>query len=444
MSLESKVIWSEGMFLNPQHFQQQERYFERYVDGRISTAGAYLWGFFDCEIDQQLLKLGKISLSHGRGVFPDGTPFNFPDIDEPPPVIDLPENIHNSLLYLALPVRRLGAVDVLPQEGAQGLARYYPKEHKVRDNSIDSGDDHAVQIGKLRLRVLLETDDLSGYTCIGIARIAETRQDKNILLDDKYIPTVLDCQAVPRLNGFIVELAGMLRHRAEAIAGRLADTRRGGTAEVTDYMLLQTLNRLEPIMVHLAKVQGLHPVELFKECMGAIGELATFNTKNHRPPELPVYLHDNLQAGFEIVFAHLRQLLATIYEQTAISIGLEDKGYGIRVADKYDKSLINSATFILVVRADIAEEALRSRLPQQMKIGPVENIRQLINSALNGILIKALPVAPRQIPFRAGHVYFELEQRGEIWRYMSTSGGFAMHVGGDFPGLEMEFWAIRR
>ena len=85
------------------------------------------------------------------------------------------------------------------------------------------------------------------------------------------------------------------------------------------------------------------------------------------------------------MFAHLRQLLATIYEQTAISIGLEDKGYGIRVADKYDKSLIASATFILVVRADIAEETLRSRLPQQMKIGPVENIRQLINSALNGV-----------------------------------------------------------
>ena len=47
-------------------------------------------------------------------------------------------------------------------------------------------------------------------------------------------------------------------------------------------MLLQTLNRLEPIMVHLAKVQGLHPVELFKECMGAIGELATLIPKS--PP----------------------------------------------------------------------------------------------------------------------------------------------------------------
>jgi type VI secretion system protein ImpJ len=444
MSLESKVIWSEGMFLNPQHFQQQERYLERYADARSRAAGAYLWGFFDYELDQQLLKLGKISFLSGRGIFPDGTPFNFPEIDEPPPVIDLPENLHNRLLYIGVPVRRLGAVDVLPQEGAQGLARYYPKEQDVRDSSLESGDNHNLQVGKLRLRVLLDTDDLSGYACIGVAKILETRQDKDILLDDKYIATVMDCRAAPRLQGFMVELAGMLRHRAEAIAGRLADTRRGGTAEVSDYMLLQMLNRLEPTLVHLSRLQGVHPVALFKECVGAVGELATFNTKTHRPPELPAYLHDNLQASFEAVFAHLRQLLATIYEQTAIAIGLEDKGYGIRVADKYDKSLVTSAVFILVVRADVAEEIIRTRLPLQMKIGPVENIRQLINSALNGILIKPLPVAPRQIPFRAGHVYFELEQRGEIWRYMTTSGGFAMHVGGEFPGLEMEFWAIRR
>ena len=57
MSLESKVIWSEGMFLNPQHFQQQERYFERYVDGRCRAMGAYNWGFQELELDEQLLKL---------------------------------------------------------------------------------------------------------------------------------------------------------------------------------------------------------------------------------------------------------------------------------------------------------------------------------------------------------------------------------------------------
>ena len=44
MSVYNKVVWSEGLFLRPQHFQQQDRYFERYVEtgARRSsrTAGA--------------------------------------------------------------------------------------------------------------------------------------------------------------------------------------------------------------------------------------------------------------------------------------------------------------------------------------------------------------------------------------------------------------------
>ena len=31
MSWYSKVVWSEGMFLRPQHFQQQDRYLEALV-----------------------------------------------------------------------------------------------------------------------------------------------------------------------------------------------------------------------------------------------------------------------------------------------------------------------------------------------------------------------------------------------------------------------------
>ena len=104
MSLNSKVIWSEGMFLNSQHFQQQERYFERLVDGKCSAFGAYGWGMHDFEIDQQLLTLGKVSVIRGSGVFPDGTPFNFPDVDEPPPVYEVAENIHDCRVYLCVPV----------------------------------------------------------------------------------------------------------------------------------------------------------------------------------------------------------------------------------------------------------------------------------------------------------------------------------------------------
>jgi len=444
MSLDSKVVWSEGMFLNPQHFQQQERYFERLLDGKCSAYGAYGWGMHEFEIDQQLLTLGKISVTKGRGVFPDGSPFSFPDVDEPPPVFEVPENTHNSIVYLCVPVKRPGAVDVIEQENTQGLARYYSFEQETRDVSNESGDNISLNVGKLRYRLMLESDDLSGYACIGLVRIAESREDKNVLLDDDYIATCLDCNKSQKLAGYLSEIIGLLHHRGESIAGRLADTNRGGTAEIADYMMLQLINRIEPMSNHLSTMNGLHPVDLFAESVQMVGELSTFVSKNKRAPAFPVYLHDDLQATFTPVIEELRSCLSMVYEQTAISLNLVEKKYGIRVAEIADKSLIGTAMFVLSVRADVPEDALRAHLPAQIKIGPVERIRQLVNAAMPGIALKPLPVAPRQIPYHSGYTYFQLDQQSDFWSELKHSGGFALHVGGDFPGLEIEFWAIRQ
>ncbi len=444
MSLSSKVIWSEGMFLNPQHFQQYDRYVERYIDAKCSALGAYGWGLQSWELDQQLLNLGKLSVLQGQGVFPDGTPFNFPEVDDAPPVLELPEGLHNTLVYLAVPVRRAGAVDVSRDDDTQALARYYVSEVSARDVTSDGGDTRPVDVGKLRLRLMLETEDLSGYACIGVLRIAETRDDHKVLVDDQYLPTCLDVSAAAKLGGFLPELGGLLHHRGEAIAGRLADARRGGTAEIADYMMLQMINRFEPLINHLAQMRNLHPVVLFQQLLLMAGELSTFVAKDKRPPDFAPYRHDQLQETFLPLMSTLRTYLSMVYEQTAIALPLEEKKYGIRVAELSDRSLLNSASFVLAVRADVAEETLRSRLPAQIKIGPVERIRQLVNAAMPGIEIKPLPVAPRQIPYRSGYAYFELEKRSAFWKEMSMSGGFALHVGGDFPGLEMEFWAIRQ
>ena len=58
--------------------------------------------------------------------------------------------------------------------------------------------------------------------------------------------------------------------------------------------------------------------------------------------------------------------------------------------------------------------------------------------------LRALPVAPRQLPFHAGFHYFELDRGGELWKQLERSGSLALHVAGDFPGLELELWAIRQ
>src|SRR5438045_2770399 len=75
MSEFNKVVWSEGLFLKPHHFQQQERYLERYVETRCEALRSHAWGFVELQIDRDLLSIGKLALRRATGVFPDGTPF---------------------------------------------------------------------------------------------------------------------------------------------------------------------------------------------------------------------------------------------------------------------------------------------------------------------------------------------------------------------------------
>jgi type VI secretion system protein ImpJ len=444
MSLDSKVVWSEGMFLNPHHFQQQERYLERYIQGKCSALGAYAWGLDTLEFDQELLKLGKISLSSASGIFPDGTPFSFPEQNNRPDVLEVPENTANQVVYLAIPVKRPGALEILDADETQGLARYYSTKQEVRDVSLEGCEPLTISVGKPRLRLLLASDDLSGYATIGLVRIVETRDDKNVILDENYIPTCTDCAVASKLSGFLTELVGLLHHRGQSIAGRLADTQRGGTAEIADYMMLQMINRLEPLAGHLAKLQTLHPLDLYTEIIQMVGEFSTFVTDTKRPPAFSGYLHHDLQQTFAPVVGALRKCLTMVYEQTAVAMPLLKKAHGMRVAQITDRTLLTSGVFILAVSAKVPENTLRTQFPATVKVGPVERISQLVNAAMPGIPLKALPVAPRQIPYHQGYCYFELERNNDFWKQLSHSGGFAFHIGSNFPDLELEFWSIRK
>lgn len=443
MSHTNKIVWSEGMFLRPQHFQQHDRYLEHYVDARCSTLGPYAWGLQELQVDNELLKLGKFAISRARGVLPDGTPFDCPEHDPLPEVIDIPDNVSSETLHLCLPLRRQRSRNVCRGNDSSAPTRYRAAGEGVRDDTSDSAEDVDVEVGQLCLSLRRDSDELSGYATVPVARIVEKLADRPLKLDERFVPPLLDCAVSPVLEALLTELRGLLHQRGEALGHRLADSGRAGSAEVADYMLLQVINRIEPLSHHLAGVQGLHPLALYTELLQMTGELTTFTTRDKRPPAFPAYQHDNLEFCFGSVLNTLRQCLSTVLEQTALSLELVERKYGIHVAAITDRSLVAGASFVLAAKADVSGDLLRSRFPMQVKVAPVERIRELISAQLPGIALSPLPVAPRQIPYHAGFTYFELDRSGELWRALQNSGGFAVHLGGDFPGLQMELWAIR-
>jgi len=443
MSGHNRVIWSEGLFLQPQHFQQQDRYFEQYIETRVRSLVSYAWGFTEIEIERDFLRIGKIGFRRLVGVFPDGTPFRMPDDDPLPPPLDIAADARDQRLFLALPLRRAGELESARGPVTDELVRQEIREFQAASAAVTPGEPATLEVAALRTRLLLEREATEAYACIPLVHIVECRADQQVVLEEQFIPTILQLRAATRLATVTTELLGLFHQRGEALGGRVAATSRGAASELADFLMLQTINRFQPLLAHFADTGVIHPEAFFQFCVAAAGELSTFTTISKRPPKFPGYRHDRLKETFEPVIISLRESMSKVMTQVAIPIPLEPRKFGISVAIVPDKTLFSTAVFILAARADGPAEYVRQRFPTQVKIAPAEKIGDLVRQGLPGVPVVPVPVTPRQIPYHAGYAYFELDQTHDLWDQLKNSGGVAIYVPGDFPGLAMEFWAIR-
>lgn len=445
MAWQDKVVWQEGMFLRAQHFQQQDRHTAHQLQARAEPLRPHPWGVTELSIDRDLLAAGRFALSSASGVMEDGTPFSIPGAADAPLPLDLPEGTRNAVVYLALPLQQDGNPEVTAAEGGpeELRARYALRSFQAFDTHSDSTIAAELGVGRLRLRYLLEGGELAGYSRLGLARIVEVQADRRVQLDDRFIPPCLRISANTLLSNLTAELVGMLGQRAEVLAARLGQPGARGVADIADFLLLQTVNRWQPLMAHWADAGNVHPESLFSVLVQMAGELATFTAPDKRAGTYPAYRHDDLQRSFAPVVADLRRSLSAVLETTAVAIPLQDPKFGIRVGILTDRNLLRASQFVLAVSADVPGEQLRRIFPNKVKIGAVEHIKELVNVSLPGIAVRALPVAPRQIPFQAGSAYFELDRGSPHWQQMKNSGGFGIHVSDEFPNLNIELWAIR-
>src|SRR5215471_1626129 len=324
MSGHNKVIWSEGLFLQPQHFQQQDRYVERLVEARCYPLAPYSWGLTEFELDRNLLRIGKLAIGAAAGVFPDGTPFRMPQDDPLPPAVNVGSQVRDQLAFLAIPLRRPDALDVGRNAANDDLTRLEARDSEVRDTTSPSPTTAAVQVGALRTRIIFASEVTDAYACIPIAHVVELRGSE-VVLDDKFIPTVLRARAADRLSSLVTEVVGMLHQSGDALSARAAGSARGGVAELAEFLILQIINRFEPAVAHFAATDILHPETLFQTLLLLVGELATFTTTSRRPPALPAYRHDRLRESFEPVMKVLRDEFNNFPGQRVVPIPLEEK-----------------------------------------------------------------------------------------------------------------------
>ncbi len=420
-----------------------DRFLSAELDRRVSATRPFAWGVTELAIDEDLATLGKFGVIRMVGVLADGTRFAVPDDMPPPPPLDLPAQASDAVVYLTLPAAQPGAVMFEDEERAGPASRFLVGESDVADVFSADRTREPIEVARPHLRFGVTRDDVYGRVCLGLARVREM-QNRRAVFDDRFIPPAQDLRASPRLRGGLGDILGRATQRAEELALRAVEATDGGAETFASFLLLQCLNRWCPVLAHLQSLPDVHPERLFEQLAAMTGELATLTRADRRPPPLPVYDHENLQATFEPVFDLLRAMLSAVFDRSAIQLPLEAAGPGAYVSTITDHQLYRTGYFYLAVNAAAPLDEIRQRFPAMAKIGAVQKMRAIVESALPGVPLRHAPTPPPQLRVLPGYLYFELDRGVPDWRDFATAPALGLHLAGEWPALKMELWCVKR
>lgn len=440
MSSHNRVLWKEGLFLRPHHFQQADRYYEGLLEARVRHTTPYPWGFSALEIDRDLLGQHKFALRRATGVMPDGTPFDVPADCPLPPSVNITDAAAGQLVWLTLPMFSPNTREVDDAE-AESASRYVPGTETFIDTTSALRSEEEIDLALPRLALEIRKAPKPGFTCIAIARLKEVGE-KTVVLDEQYVPPVLTTIAHATVEGWIDRVIGWIGGKVETLARYAADPTAGGGLQSGDYLILQILNRTSPVLQHFRRSRFVHPERLFEEFLRLAGELATFATKERHPPEYPAYDHDNLENCFEPLLRDIQDFLSRDSDTRALRLIIEERQQNAFISRIRDRSLFRTANLVLEVSARRPLTEIQSQFPQLFKLGPNTKMSEIVHAHLPGVNLIHLPTAPRQIRSIADHVYFLLDHNSPLWPEFSTAQTIGMHFSGDWPELKLELWAI--
>ena len=450
MKLLSKVVWSDGMYLGPHHFQVQSRYFEDSIQFATSSLWFGSYGLAGIDLDSEALYNGTVSLLHARGLFPDGLAFSMPDADSLPPprvITDLfPPTRDGLTISMAIPRRKPNGSNCLLPNGSENTAasppqsdsRYVAEPHVMHDENTGY-DERTVRLGRKNVRLLAEGEPAGDLLTLPVGRVLRDGSG-HFVYDSNFIPPVLQIGASTRLLLLLQRLIEILDAKSTAIGGgaRSADF---STHEIANFWLLHAVNSGLAPLRHLLASRRRHPEELFLELSRLAGSLCTFALES-QPRDLPLYEHQNPGECFEKLDRHIRAHLETIVPTNCISIPLTAAGDYFYEGDVGDTRALGPARWILGLRADAGEAEIMTRAPQLVKVCSPPFVRELVKRAMPGMALTHLAVPPAAVSARVETQYFNISRNGPCWDHIGKTRQVGVYVPGEFPNPKVEILAV--
>ncbi len=426
------IFWHQGLFLQPQHFQQFDCHVQSLFSPLLAYQHPFFWGVSRLEVREEVLKDLVFDVARAEILFPDGAWAVVPDAATVFPRTfrkdELPAG-KSFRVHLGIrtwnPEKANAAVRTRQDSGHPGTRFVSSEEGDVLPDLHAGGPAAPVKRMEYALRVFTEAEaaEPGEYSTVPVA---ELEYDGTELRPVRtWVPPLLTLAGSDALR----QTVGNIREQILAHARRLEEyksTREISPSELdsgyTLFLLaLRTLNRALPAIVHASSAPHLHPWTMYGLLRQIVGELSSFtervNALGELPdgtPLLPEYDHASLYTCFTEAQILIGELLAAIVVGPESIIHLERRE-GIFSAAVPPELLEGDRTFYLVLRTAESRSRVLEAMQNVVKVSSTEYLRVLLGRALPGITLDYCPAPPPGVPNRPNTLYFRINQDHPQW-----------------------------
>lgn len=475
MNNNRPLYWGHGLFLAPQHLQQQDLYHDGNSQYLWRASHPFGWGIRELVVREEGFPDGLFEILRCEIVTRDGTILKA-GAEAKQPNASIPMRSFKDFLdpasqplgvYIGIPRYQTGQNN-LATTPTSGQADTIPAKYFLRDEDRPDLLDPEVPPASIRYlnhNMVLLFDQESAFgnveQAVELIKIAELEmlpETQAVRMSPQFFPPCLTVASSPYLFNLLKGLRDLLTSKGQEFAAirRQRGVRAAANVaqEAIRLQMLQTLSRYIPVMQHALEYAHIHPEPIYGLVRQMLGEFSVFSeeigvlgaltSEGARSDNLPPYKHEDMRINFRPAVSRLQELIRTM------TLGAEA---GIRLVydGKFYKASLPPSVFegertryYLMIDSLVRGDELWARLQRTGKVTTMENMPILLPKALMGLKIDPLPTPPEELPQKAGNQsYFMVDTQHPEWRMIRERGNIAMFCDLDDNDTTVKLFVVR-
>lgn len=439
MSVTKGLLWSQGMFLQPQHFQYLETHQASTTLALMTLSRPYCWGVVDVALDTDALQAGVLCFHRLVILFPDGTLASFPDnAILPSRNLDVVWQDRRAALQVHVGIRCKSAAEKeVSTVASVADAESVTTRKVVVGEGVEATDLHSdgtpvrLRLTDYALKLAFgdERDASPDHVWMTVATlVAEGRQTRPC---DVFVPPCVTIGASPVLSQLLITLKHTLVSRGrvlESFKTSMTAEQAGMSAmALTNRLALSTVARYLPMLAQLVEAQKVHPWEAYGVVRQLASELSTFSSRmdlegGDSTTSGHTYRHEALGMCFKALIDQVGQVLAELTSGPEMMVSMKRESPVKFTAGLGRDFLDRKHALYLVLKTRENPRQWMDNFLAHAKLGALGQVDVYARRALPGVSVMTLQGKPIGVTGQPNASYLMIERDSHEWGYVHDSG----------------------